>query len=93
MIVNKLPESEILEYLSHLKIAMNEGIVHSPGAYLNSIILANHPELKRSSTIMPSQSQQKRYVESEEPEGTPASEEVAKMAIAEIMARLKRKTG
>ena len=93
MIVRKLPESEILEYLSHLKIAMNEGFVRSPGAYLNSIILANHPEFRRSPTIIQSQSQQKRYVESEEPEGTPASEEVAKRAIAEIMAKLNRRAG
>jgi hypothetical protein len=92
MIVNKLPESEILEYLSHLKIAMNEGIVHSPGAYLNSLVLANHPEFRRSPTIIQSQSQQKRYIEPEETI-TPASEEVAKMAIAEIMAKLNRKVG
>jgi hypothetical protein len=93
MIVRKLPESEILEYLSHLKIAMNEKIINHPGAYLNSLVLANHPEFRRSSTIIQSQSQQKKYVESEEPEGTPASEEVAKMAIAEIMAKLNRKVG
>ena len=93
MIVNDLPESEILEYLSHLKIAMNEKIINNPGAYLNSLILANHPELKRSSTIIPSQPQQKRYVEPDEPEIIPASEEVAKMAIAEIMAKLNRKAG
>ncbi len=93
MIVNKLPESEILEYLSHLTIAMNEGIVRSPGAYLNSIIVSNHPEFRRSSTIIPSQPQQKRYCEPEEPEIIPASEEVAKMAIAEIMAKLNRRAG
>lgn len=93
MIVNKLPESEILEYLSHLKIAMNEGFVRSPGAYLNSIILANHPEFGRSSPNNPPIQQQKRYVEPEEPEIIPASEEVAKMAIAEIMSMLNRKAG
>jgi len=93
MIVNKLPESEILEYLSHLKIAMNEGIVRSPGAYLNSIILSNHPEFRRSSQSTPPQPQQKRYVEPQEPEVTPASDEVAKMAIAEIMAKLNRRAG
>jgi hypothetical protein len=92
-VVRKLPESEILEYLSHLKIAMNEEIVRSPGAYLNSLVLANHPEFRRSSTIIPSEPQQKRYVEPEEPEIIPASEEVAKMAIAEIMAKLNRKVG
>ena len=93
MIVRKLPESEILEYLSHLKIAMNEGFVRSPGAYLNSIILANHPDFRRSSPNSPPIKQQKRYVEPDEPEIIPASEEVAKMAIAEIMAKLNRKAG
>ena len=93
MIVRKLPESEILEYLSHLKIAINEGIVRSPGAYLNSLVLANHPEFRRTSTIMQSQSQQKKYVEPDEPEIIPASEEVAKIAIAEIMAKLNRRAG
>jgi hypothetical protein len=92
-VVRKLPESEILEYLSHLKIAMNEKIINHPGAYLNSLVLANHPEFRRSSQSTPSQPQQKRYIEPQEPEGTPASEEVAKMAIAEIMAKLNRKVG
>ena len=92
MIVNKLPESEILEYLSHLKIAMNEKIINHPGAYLNSLVLANHPEFRRSPTIIRSQSQQKRYIEPEETI-TPASEEVAKAAIAEIMAKLNRRAG
>ena len=89
-VVRKLPESEILEYLSHLKIAMNEKIINHPGAYLNSLILANHPEFRRSSPIIPSQPTQRRYCE---PEIIPASEEVAKRAIAEIMSRLKRKAG
>ena len=93
MVVNKLPESEILEYLSHLQIAMNEKIINHPGAYLNSLVLANHPEFRRSSPIIPSEPQQKRYVEPDEPEIIPASEEVAKMAIAEIMAKLNRKAG
>ena len=93
MIVRKLPESEILEYLSHLKIAMNEKIINHPGAYLNSLVLANHPEFRRSSQSTPSQPQQKRYVEPEEPEIIPASEEVAMAAIAEIMAKLNRKAG
>ena len=93
MIVRKLPESEILEYLSHLKIAINEKIINHPGAYLNSLVLANHPEFRRSSQSTPSQPQQKRYIEPQEPEGTPASEEVAKMAIAEIMAKLNRRAG
>jgi hypothetical protein len=93
MVVRKLPESEILEYLSHLKIAMNEKIINHPGAYLNSLVLANHPEFRRSSPIIPSEPQQKRYIEPEEPEIIPASEEVAKMAIAEIMAKLNRKAG
>ena len=93
MIVNKLPECEILEYLSHLTIAMNEGIVRSPGAYLNSLVLANHPEFRRSSPNSPPIQQQNRYVEPEEPEIIPASEEVAKMAIAEIMSRLNRRAG
>jgi len=92
-VVRKLPECEILEYLSHLTIAMNEKIINHPGAYLNSLVLANHPEFRRSSKIMPSQPQQKRYVEPDEPEIIPASEEVAKMAIAEIMAKLNRKVG
>lgn len=93
MIVNKLPESEILEYLSHLKIAVNEGIVRSPGAYLNSLVLSNHPEFRRSSTIIPSQPQYQRYIEPDEPEITPASEEVAMAAIAEIKTKLYRKVG
>ena len=94
MIVRKLPEAEILQYLSHLKIAMNEKIIYHPGAYLNSLIIAAHPELRSKSTPtlnqQPTQLQQ-RYVE--ELEGTPASEEEAKMAIAEIMARLNRRAG
>jgi predicted DNA-binding transcriptional regulator len=93
MIVRKLPESEISEYLSHLTIAMNEGIVRSPGAYLNSIILANHPEFRISSPNNPPIRQQNRYVEPDEPEIIPASEEVARKAIAEIMAKLNRKAG
>lgn len=90
-IVRKLPEDEILQCLSHLRIAMSEKIVRSPGAYLNSLIIANHPEMRRSE---PTQQQQeipapRPYVE--ESEGEPASPEVAKAAIAEIMARLNRK--
>ena len=42
---------------------------------------------------MQSQSQQKKYVEPDEPEIIPASEEVAKIAIAEIMAKLNRRVG
>jgi len=91
MIVRKLPESEILEYLSHLKIAMNEKIINHPGAYLNSLVLANHPEFRRSSPNSPP-IQQKRYCEPEETI-TPASEEVAMAAIAEIKANLYRKVG
>ena len=72
---------------------MNEGFVRSPGAYLNSLVLANHPEFRRSSTIIQSQPQQKRYCEPEEPEIIPASEEVAMAAIAEIKAKLYRKVG
>jgi hypothetical protein len=71
---------------------MNEKIIYHPGAYLNSLIIAAHPELRSKSTPtlnqQPTQSQQ-RYVE--ELEGTPASEEEAKSAIAEIMAMLNRK--
>jgi hypothetical protein len=52
MIVRKLPEAEILQYLSHLKIAMNEKIIYHPGAYLNSLILANHPEFRRYTTTI-----------------------------------------
>jgi len=94
MVVNKLPESEILQYLSHLKIAMNEGIVRSPGAYLNSIVLSNHPELKRSSRTGSPQ-QQKKCIKPKEPEIVPASPEVAKMAITGIIAVLNqpRKVG
>jgi hypothetical protein len=90
-VVRKLPEAEILQYLSHLKIAMNEKIIYHPGAYLNSLILANHPELKKSHREDQQPCQQKRYVEPEEPEGPPASEEIAKRAIAEIMAKLNRR--
>ena len=93
MIVRKLPEAEILQYLSHLKIAMNEKIINHPGAYLNSLILANHPDLKKSPHEDQQLDQQKRYVEPEEPEGTPASENEARAAIAEIMAKLNRKVG
>jgi hypothetical protein len=96
MVVNKLPESEILQYLSHLKIAMNEGIVRNPGAYLNSIVLSNHPELKKSSSTNPPQpQQQKKCIKPKEPEIVPASPEVAKMAITGIIAILKqpRKVG
>jgi hypothetical protein len=66
----------------------------NPGACLNSLVLANHPDLRSKSTPtlnpQPTPSQQ-RYVE--EPEGTPASDEVARAAIAEIMAKLNRKAG
>jgi hypothetical protein len=90
-IVRKLPESEILQYLSHLKIAMGEKIIYHPGAYLNSLILANHPEMKRP--IQTVTTPQTRYVEPEEPEGTPASEEVVRASLAEIKAKLYRKVG
>jgi len=90
-IVRKLPESEILQYLSHLKIAMGEKIIYHPGAYLNSLILANHPELKRPQQTVTTP--QTRYVEPEEPEGTPASEEVVRASLAEIKAKLYRKVG
>lgn len=89
-IVRKLPEDEIRQYLSHLKIAMGEKIINHPGAYLNSLILANHPELKRSPTPQP---QYQRYIKPEEPEGPPASEDEARAAITEIMARLNRRAG
>ena len=90
-IVRILPESEILQYLSHLKIAMGEKIIYHPGAYLNSLILANHPEMKRP--IQTVTTPQTRYVEPEEPEGTPASEEVVRASLAEIKAKLYRKVG
>jgi len=93
MPLDRLPEVEIGQYLSHLKIAMNEKIINHPGAYLNSLVLANHPEFRKSSTISPSQPQQKRYIEPEEPEIIPASEEVARKAIAEIKAKLNRRVG
>ena len=93
MPLDRLPEVEIRQYLSHLKIAMNEKIIYHPGGYLNSLVLANHPEFRRSSTIIPSQPQQKRYIEPEEPEIIPASEEVARKAIAEIKAKLNRRVG
>ena len=89
--VKKLPEAEILQYLSHLKIAMNEKIIYHPGAYLNSLILANHPEFKRS-TEDTTQPPQPRYIEPE-PEGPPASEEVVRATLAEIKAMLFRKVG
>jgi hypothetical protein len=92
MVVRKLPEAEILQYLSHLKIAMNEKIIYHPGAYLNSLILVNHPELRRA-TPTSTPLTQPHYIEPEEPKGTPASEEVARAAIAEIMAKLNRKAG
>ena len=92
MIVRKLPEAEILQYLSHLKIAMNEKIIHHPGAYLNSLIIANHPELRRATSTSTPQTQ-RQYTAPEEPEIIPASEEVARAAIAEIMAKLNRKAG
>jgi hypothetical protein len=92
MVVKKLPEAEILQYLSHLKIAMNEKIIYHPGAYLNSLVLAAHPELKRSTTTAPQPTQsQQRYVE--EPEGPPASEDVVRASLAEIKAKLYRKVG
>ncbi len=91
-VVRKLPEDEIRQYLSHLKIAMTEKIIRHPGAYLNSLVLANHPEMKRPTNTQPLPYQE-RYVEPEEPEVTPASEEVAMAAIAEIKAKLYRKVG
>ena len=92
MIVRKLPEAEILQYLSHLKIAMNEKIIYHPGAYLNSLIIANHPELKRPQQTITTPPQP-RYVEPEEPEGIPASEDVVRASLAEIKAKLYRKVG
>jgi hypothetical protein len=92
MIVRKLPEAEILQYLSHLKIAMNEKIIHHPGAYLNSLILANHPELRRA-TPTSTPLTQPHYIEPEEPKGTPAAEEVVRASLAEIKAKLYRKAG
>ena len=92
MIVRKLPEAEILQYLSHLKIAMNEKIIYHPGAYLNSLIIANHPELRKATPTSTPQVYE-RYVEPEEPEGTPASEEVVRASLAEIKAMLFRKVG
>jgi hypothetical protein len=92
MIVRKLPEAEILQYLSHLKIAMNEKIIHHPGAYLNSLILANHPELRRATPTSTPQTPP-HYIEPEDPKGTPASEEVVKAYLAEIKAKLYRKVG
>ena len=92
-IVRKLPENEIRQYLSHLKIAMSEKIISRPGAYLNSLILANHPELKRPESPTSHPAYQKRYIETEEPVGEPASEEEARAAIAEIKAKLFRKVG
>jgi hypothetical protein len=91
MIVRKLPEAEILQYLSHLKIAMNEKIIHHLGAYLNSLILANHPELKRPQETITTPCKT-RQIEPEEPI-IPASEEVVKASLAEIKAMLFRRVG
>lgn len=91
-IVRKLPENEIRQYLSHLKIAMSEKIIGRPGAYLNSLVLANHPEMKRPTNTQPGPYQE-RYIEPEEPVGEPASEEEARAAIAEIKNMLQRKAG
>ena len=91
MVVKKLPEAEILQYLSHLKIAMNEKIIHHPGAYLNSLILANHPELKRPQETITTPCKT-RQIEPEEPI-IPASEEVVKASLAEIKAMLFRRVG
>jgi len=90
-VVRKLPEAEILQYLSHLKIAMNEKIIHHPGAYLNSLILANHPELKRPQETITTPCKT-RQIEPEEPI-IPASEEVVRASLAEIKAMLFRKVG
>jgi hypothetical protein len=64
---------------------------------LNSIILSNHPELKKSSSTNPPQpqQQQKKCIKPKEPEIVPASPEVAKMAITGIIAVLNqpRKVG
>ena len=91
MVVRKLPEAEILQYLSHLKIAMNEKIIYHPGAYLNSLVIANHPELKRPQQTITTPPQP-RYTEPEI-EGTPASEDVVRASLAEIKAMLFRKVG
>jgi hypothetical protein len=71
---------------------MNEGFVRSPGAYLNSLVLANHPEMKRPATES-QPTYQSRYIEPDEPVGDIASEEVARSSIADIMAILNRKVG
>jgi hypothetical protein len=91
-VVRKLPEDEIRQYLSHLNIAMNEKIINHPGAYLNSLVLANHPEMKRRTEDTP-QPQYQRYVEPEEPVGEIASEEVVRASLAEIKIMLHRKAG
>ena len=92
-IVRKLPEDEIRQYLSHLTIAMNEKFISRPGAYLNSLVLANHPELKRSEEKTQPQTQYQRYIEPEEPVGEVASEEFSRASIADIKAILNRKVG
>ena len=89
-----LPESELLEYLSHLRIAMGEKIIYHPGGYLNSLILANHPELRKTTAPVSPSTPVERIVthvkEATEPV-LPASHEESLAAIARIKEMLARR--
>ena len=90
-VVKKVPESEIREAMSFLRIAMGEKNIAHPGAYLNSLILKHHPELRKPPTVekVPKKSTPPKL----EPEIIPASHEFAKAAIADILSQLNRKVG
>lgn len=84
-VVKQIPESEIREALSYLKIAMNEKIIAHPGAYLNALLLKHHPELRSSTPPPPPKPQV-------EPEVIiPASHGFAMAAIADILSLLNKK--
>lgn len=89
-VVKKVPEAEIREGLSYLKLAIGESIVARPGAYLNALLLKNHPELRRSTTPAPTTVNKARC--KIEPEViNPATQEESLAAIARIKAMLARK--
>ena len=89
-----VPESELHEYLSHLRVAMGEKIICHPGGYLNTMILANYPELRKQ-TVPGSPSASTEQVRPHKKQvledNTPASHEESMMAIARIRELLARK--
>lgn len=95
-VVKKVPEAEIQQALSFLKIAMDEKIIAHPGAYLNALLIKNHPELrKKTAPVSLSTSTQRSVAHTKEPTAhhTPASHEESLAAIAAIKQLLARRVG